>query len=70
MGDAKNLRERELKAAEAEMNRLQKKSEESRKQWKEREGVIIEFVFTNHFIIFLINIKTIFEFLLCFCIIN
>uniref|UniRef100_A0A1B6GEP0 Structural maintenance of chromosomes protein n=1 Tax=Cuerna arida TaxID=1464854 RepID=A0A1B6GEP0_9HEMI len=35
--DAKNLREKQLKAAEQEMKRLQKKAEESRNQWKARE---------------------------------
>lgn len=37
--DAKNLREKELKVAEQEMKRLQKKAEESRDQWKAREQV-------------------------------
>lgn len=35
--NTKAIRDRELKAAEAEMNRLNKKAETSRKQWKERE---------------------------------
>lgn len=37
ISDSKGHRERELKAAEAEMKRLKKKSEESRKNWKKHE---------------------------------
>lgn len=37
--DSKNLRERELKAAEQEMKRLQKKADQSEKQWNERKQV-------------------------------
>ncbi|XP_075212071.1 structural maintenance of chromosomes 2 [Lycorma delicatula] len=35
--NAKAIRDKELKTAEAEMNRIKKKAETSRKQWKERE---------------------------------
>lgn len=37
MKDAKAIRERELKAAQEEMNRLKKKAEESRNIWKKHE---------------------------------
>lgn len=37
--NAKNVREKEIKTAEKEMQRLQKKSDESRTKWKEREQV-------------------------------
>ncbi|XP_026292869.1 structural maintenance of chromosomes protein 2 [Frankliniella occidentalis] len=37
MKDAKSIREKELKAAQAEMDRLKKKAEESRVSWKKHE---------------------------------
>lgn len=37
MKDAKSIREKELKSAQAEMDRLKKKSEESRALWKKHE---------------------------------
>lgn len=39
MKNIKSLRETELKAAENEMNKLKKKSDESRNTWQQREQV-------------------------------
>lgn len=37
MKDAKSIREKELKAAQSEMDRLKKKAEDSRSTWKKHE---------------------------------
>lgn len=39
MKNLKSVREKEIKEAEAELKRIKKKSDESRKNWKQRENV-------------------------------